>query len=454
MLFNSESFLLVFLPAALTVHAVVERFRPDWRRATLALMSFVFYGMWDVRFVPLLAGSILLNWLAAEWFVRTGRRTVVALAIGADLLALGLFKYLDFALSLVIGSAGARVGLALPLGISFFTFHHIMYLSDLRAGQAPRFSLGRYAVYIAFFPQVLAGPLVRWREMMHQLDERPYARPDAARRCGRGLALITIGLAKKVLLGDALASGIGPIFGKVAAGGQATAPEAWQAMLGFAFQIYFDFSGYTDMALGLGLLFGIVLPQNFDRPYRAASLQDFWRRWHMTLSRFLRDYLYIPLGGNRHGLSQQLGAILATMTLGGLWHGANLTFLAWGAGHGLGLGAGALWRRAGLAMPAALAGALTFGFVTLLWVPFRVPTFAAALSLYGSLAGFAPWTGTVKPVTLAIAAVVATIGPTAWDFAARMRPRPWTAVALGALAVLLLFKLGDGESYEFVYFQF
>ena len=225
-------------------------------------------------------------------------------------------------------------------------------------------------------------------------------------------------------------------------------------MLGFAFQIYFDFSGYTDMALGLGLLFGIVLPQNFDRPYRAASLQDFWRRWHMTLSRFLRDYLYIPLGGNRHGLSQQLGAILATMTLGGLWHGANLTFLAWGAGHGLGLGAGALWRRAGLAMPAALAGALTFGFVTLLWVPFRVPTFAAALSLYGSLAGFAPWTGTVKPVTLAIAAVVATIGPTAWDFTARMRPRPWTAVALGALAVLLLFKLGDGESYEFVYFQF
>lgn len=329
-----------------------------------------------------------------------------------------------------------------------------MYLSDLRAGQAPRLSLGRYAVYIAFFPQVLAGPLVRWREMMHQLDERPYARPDAAQRCGRGLALITIGLAKKVLLGDALASGIGPIFGKVAAGGQATAPEAWQAMLGFAFQIYFDFSGYTDMALGLGLLFGIVLPQNFDRPYRAASLQDFWRRWHMTLSRFLRDYLYIPLGGNRHGLPQQLGAILATMTLGGLWHGANLTFLAWGAGHGLGLGAGALWRRAGLAMPAALAGALTFGFVTLLWVPFRVPTFTAALSLYGSLAGFAPWTGTVKPVTLAIAAGVATIGPTAWDFTARMRPRPWTAVALGALAVLLLFKLGDGESYEFVYFQF
>lgn len=454
MLFNSPVFLLLFLPISLAVHAGVERFRPDWRLPTLALLSAVFYGAWDLRFLPLLAGSIALNWIAAEFFVRTGRRIIPVLAIVADLLALGLFKYLDFALSLVLGAAAPAIGLALPLGISFFTFHHIMYLADLRAGRAPRFGFWHYAVYISFFPQVLAGPLVRWREVMHQFDERPYRRADAAARCGRGLALLTLGLAKKVLLGDALASSIGPTFAKVAAGAQAGTAEAWQALLGFTFQIYFDFSGYTDMALGLGLLFGIVLPQNFDAPYRAVSLQDFWRRWHMTLSRFLRDYLYIPLGGNRHGPRVETAALLATMTLGGLWHGANLTFMAWGIGHGLGLVAGLLWRRRGFAMPVALGIPLTFAFVTLLWVPFRLSGFGAVLSFYGSLVGAAPLGDGFRPLTLAIAAGVALVGPTTWTATAHLRPRRSTAVALATLMVALLFKLGDGESYEFVYFQF
>ena len=454
MLFNSVPFLLGFLPLALALHVAVARYRPAWRLGTLALLSFAFYGAWDPRLLPLLAGSILLNWLAAMAFLRTGRGAIVTVAIAADLALLGFYKYLDFALALVLGAGAPRAGLALPLGISFFTFHHIMYLTDLRAGRAPRFGLTRYAVYIAFFPQVLAGPLVRWREMMHQLDERPYARADAAARSGRGLILIVVGLAKKVLLGDALAATVNPIFAKVVAGGQASVAEAWQAVLGFSFQIYFDFSGYTDMALGLGLLFGIVLPQNFRSPYRAASLQDFWRRWHMTLSRFLRDYLYIPLGGNRHGLAVEVAALLATMTLGGLWHGANLTFLAWGAGHGLVLALGLFWRRRGLALPAALGVLATFATVTLLWVPFRVPTFAAAASLYGSLAGLAPWGSGFKPLTLAIAALVALVGPTTWDAAESMRPHRSSALGLAALAVFLLFKLGDGETYEFVYFQF
>ncbi|WP_237478480.1 MBOAT family O-acyltransferase [Lichenibacterium dinghuense] len=454
MLFNALPFLLGFLPAAVALHVLVERYRPEWRLGTLVGLSFVFYGLWDVRFAPLLAASVLFNWLAAQLFARTGWRAVVGIAIAADLLLLGVYKYLDFALSLALGAAAPGIGLALPLGISFFTFHHIMYLSDLRAGVAPRFGLARYAAYIAFFPQVLAGPLVRWREMMHQLDERPYRRPDAAARFGRGLALLTIGLAKKVLLGDGIAGAIAPVFAKVTAGAQATGAEAWHAVLGFAFQIYFDFSGYTDMALGIALLFGIVLPENFRAPYRAASLQDFWRRWHITLSRFLRDYLYIPLGGNRHGLSVEVGALFATMTLGGLWHGANLTFLAWGAGHGLGLTAGLFWRRRGWRMPAALGWALTFAFVTLLWVPFRMPTFASALSLYGSLAGLAPWGGGFRTLTLAIAAGAAMLGPVAWDAVWRMRPARLGAAALAALAALLLFKLGDGENYEFVYFQF
>ncbi len=361
MLFNSFAFLLGFLPLALGSHYLVERCWPAARLPLLVALSLLFYGAWDPRFVPLLVVSIGLNWLAAEVFWRAAPdaagygRHAITLAILADLAVLGLFKYLDFFTGLLFGAGAPHFNLVLPLGISFFTFHHVMYLVDLRAGQAPRFSLARYAVYIAFFPQVLAGPLVRWREMAHQLEERPYARPDAAERFGRGLVLLTIGLAKKVLLGDGLATAVNPIFEAATQGHAPSVTEAWRATLGFCFQIYFDFSGYTDMALGIGLLFGIVLPQNFAVPYRSLSIQDFWRRWHMTLSRFLRDYLYIPLGGNRLGLPVQLGALLVTMTLGGLWHGASLTFVAWGLLHGAGLGAEVLWRRAGLAMPKALA---------------------------------------------------------------------------------------------------
>ena len=308
--------------------------------------------------MPLLAASILVNWLVAE-FVKTGRKGAIPLAIAANLLVLGFFKYFNFFVdlaNLVPGLGAPKYDIALPLGISFFTFHHIMYLTDLRAGRAPRFDLVRYALYIAFFPQVLAGPLVRWSEIMHQLDERPYERPDAAERFARGLVLLVFGLAKKVFLGDPLAAYVNPIFENAAQGQAVSFVEAWQATLGFTFQIYFDFSGYTDMALGLALMFGIVLPQNFDVPYRAVSLQDFWRRWHMTLSRFLRDYLYIPLGGSRNGLAVQMFALFATMTLGGLWHGAGLTFVAWGVAHGLGLVAGVLWRRGGLSMPTLSAG--------------------------------------------------------------------------------------------------
>ena len=454
MLFNSFPFLLVFLPAALLLHGAVDRWRPGWRLPLLVGLSAVFYGDWDIRFVPLLGGSILVNWLCAEAFLANGRGVVIAAALAADLLLLGLFKYLGFVAQLVPGLDAGSLQLPLPLGISFFTFHHVMYLVDLRAGRAPRLSLTRYALYIAFFPQVLAGPLVRWSEMIPQLGSQPSARPDAARRVGRGVMLIVIGLAKKVLLGDPLAATVNPIFAHVAAGQPAGWLEAWQSVLGFTFQIYFDFSGYTDIALGLGLLFGFVLPQNFAVPYRAASLQDFWRRWHMTLSRFLRDYLYIPLGGSRAGLPVQFGALIATMALGGLWHGASLTFVAWGLGHGLGLAAGVLWRKAGPTMPPVCGAVLTFAVVALLWVLFRAPSFEAAASMYRSLAGLAPPGPGLKWLGLAGPAAVAMVGPTAWDAVHRLRPGPWTAAAFALLFVLVLFKIGDNETYEFIYFQF
>ena len=464
MLFNSFAFLLVFLPVALALHWAVERFRPEWRLALLAVLSFAFYGYWDWRFVPLMALSIGVNWFIAEAFVKgraahggVGNGALITLAIAINLLVLAVFKYFNFfadLAALIPGVSPPKSDLALPLGISFFTFHHVMYLTDLRRGQAPRFDLVRYALYIAFFPQVLAGPLVRWREIMHQFDERPYLRADAAQRFAQGLMLLVMGLVKKVFVGDPLSEYATPVFAAAAAGKAVSVVEAWQATLAFGFQIYFDFSGYTDMALGIALMFGVVLPANFDIPYRAVSLQDFWRRWHMTLSRFLRDYLYIPLGGSKYGLPVQLWALFATMALGGLWHGASWTFVAWGVAHGLGLCVGVLWRKAGLPMPAMLGWALTFVFVMLCWVLFRAQTFEAAMLIYKGLFGLAEWGHGFKWRAIALAAAVAIIGPTAWALSERIPP--WRSVAIGfaILFVLVLFKIGDDANYEFIYFQF
>ncbi|HEY5797718.1 MAG TPA: MBOAT family O-acyltransferase [Bosea sp. (in: a-proteobacteria)] len=457
MLFNSFAFLLGFLPAALGLHWLAERFAPQWRLPLLLALSLAFYAWWDWRFLPLLVISISLNWLIAEAFQKTRAGVLITAAIVANLLLLALFKYFNFFADLagiIPGLPAPKLELALPLGISFFTFHHVMYLTDLRRGQAPRYDLVRYGLYIAFFPQVLAGPLVRWREIMHQFDERPYLRDDAAKRFGQGLLLLTAGLAKKVLLGDPLAEYANPVFAAAAAGKAVSIVEAWQGTLAFSFQIYFDFSGYTDMALGLALLFGIVLPQNFEVPYRAASIQDFWRRWHMTLSRFLRDYLYIPLGGSRSGLPTQIWALFATMALGGLWHGAGLTFVAWGAAHGLALIAALLWRRAGWPMPALLGWLLTFLFVTLCWVLFRATNFEAALIIYKGLVGLAPIGSGFKWRALLPAAAFAIIGPTAWALVHRLPPSRWLAVIAAALFVLILFKIGEDANYEFIYFQF
>ncbi|TCR63516.1 MBOAT family O-acyltransferase [Bosea sp. BK604] len=457
MLFNSFVFLLGFLPLALALHWLVERFQPGWRLPLLAGLSFAFYGYWDWRFIPLLAFSILINWLIAEAFLKTKRAGLITLAIVLNLAVLALFKYFNFFADLagmIPGLPAPKLDLALPLGISFFTFHHVMYLTDLRRGEAPRYDLVRYALYIAFFPQVLAGPLVRWREIMHQFEERPYLRADSAERVARGLMLLTFGLAKKVMLGDPLAEYANPVFAAAAAGQAVSMAEAWQGVLAFTFQIYFDFSGYTDMALGLALLFGIVLPQNFDAPYRSTSIQDFWRRWHMTLSRFLRDYLYIPLGGSRNGLPLQVWALFATMALGGLWHGAGLTFIAWGAAHGIALIVALFWRRANLPMPAPLGWLLTFIFVMLCWVLFRATSFEAALVIYKAMFGFAPHGIGFKWRALLPAAAFAILGPTSWALVHKLPPARWIAVLTAILFVLVLFKIGDDANYEFIYFQF
>ncbi|KMO29996.1 MBOAT family O-acyltransferase [Methylobacterium aquaticum] len=454
--FNSLPFLLLFLPVALGLHALCVARRPGWRVAWLASLSFAFYGWWDLRVVPLLVGSVALNWLAGEAYRRSGRSGLLAAAIVVDLGLLGVCKYLGFFAGLADAVTGAdlpQVSLALPLGLSFFTFQHIAYLVDLRRGAADRMTLAEYAVYVAFFPRVIAGPLVRASELVPQLRA---PEPPSADSAARGVMLLTAGLAKKVFLGDGLGACVDPLWAAAAAGGQPDAATAAQATIGYALQLYFDFSGYTDMALGLALLFGIVLPENFRAPYRAVSIQDFWRRWHITLSLFLRDYLYIPLGGSRHGVPRQLLALFATMALGGLWHGAGLTFVAWGAAHGIALGLHVLWRRAGLRLPAAAGFLATLAFVCLAWVPFRAPDFATALAVYRGLLGLgteAGGTAAFWPLAAA-AAALAILGPTAREAVERLVPTPFAAAATALLLAAILLQVGNDSNQAFLYARF
>jgi D-alanyl-lipoteichoic acid acyltransferase DltB (MBOAT superfamily) len=453
MLFNSIPFVLGFLPPVLFVYWLLAR-HDEFRLYFLLLASLVFYGYWDWRFEPLLLGSILFNWLAALAWFRFRRRLLLVAAIAVNLLSLAMFKYLGFLAGAVADATGWRFDLPavlLPIGISFFTFHNIIYLADLYAGRAPRYSLRDYGLYIALFPQILAGPLVRYYEIVPQFRLSPL-REGWEERLAQGIALFLIGLAKKIALADALAPLADPVF--AAAGEHAvTQGEAWTAALAFPLQIYFDFSGYTDMAIGLALMLGFGLPVNFNAPYRADGLREFWRRWHMTLSRFLRDYLYIPLGGNRHGLARQLAALMITMALGGLWHGAGWTFVVWGVLHGVGLAAGVLWRRWFVPIPRLVGWAMLMGFLLVSWVFFRAPSLAAACNVLTAMAagaGPAPR----GPGTIAIAAAVVFLAPTSQSIVAKLRPYRWLAPA-GAFATLaLLLKLADGPAYEFIYFHF
>ena len=455
--FNSLAFLLLFLPLALGLHALCLARAPGWRLPLLVGLSAAYYAWWDLRALPLLAGSVVLNWLAGEAYWRTKRRAIVALTLGLDLGLLALFKYLGFFADLIDAVSGAglsRPDWILPLGISFFTFQHIAYLVDLVRGTARPMRLLDYALTVAFFPKVIAGPLVRaaeiapsWRTLPPVLDEG----------VARGLLLLAAGLAKKVFLGDGLGAIVDPLWAQAAAGQDLSASAALQATLGYTLQLYFDFSGYTDMALGLALMFGVRLPENFRSPYRATSIQDFWRRWHITLSFFLRDYLYIPFGGSRHGLPRQVGALLATMTLGGLWHGAGLTFVAWGVIHGAALALHVLWRRANLALPDWLGWACTFTFVALAWVPFRAPDFAAMLTVYRGLLGLgAAEAGAVAefwPLAL-LGLVLALAGPTAHDAAARLPLTGRTAAAAALVLAAVLLQVGNDANQAFIYARF
>jgi len=458
MLFNSYAFLLVFLPAALVIYALADPY-PRARMPVLLALSLVFYGYWDVRFLPLLIGSILVNWLAAKWYVATKQGGIVTAAIVANLVALGIFKYTNF-FAETFTAMGVPVGpfsIALPLGISFFTFHHIMYLVDLRRGKTGEYELARYALYIAFFPQAIAGPLARWHEVMHQFGRQVYA-PGWQRQFALGVTFIVLGLIQKTMLGDPIGRIVDPIYAQAKLG-MVPDGQSWLA-LGFIFQILFDFAGYSDIAIGLALLFGVQLPYNFNAPFRSTNMQDLWQRWHMTLMTFLRDYLFHPLAnariGRGHRLLQYFAALILTMALCGLWHGPSWTFVLWGTAQGVAVVTVSLWRRYGWRMPSLAGWAMTMVFALLLGVVFRAGSLEAAWHVYQGLA-ILPDVGAVgRALPIIVAAACAVLLPASQDIVAWLneRPRKVVAAALGLVIVAVLVELGDREAYEFVYFQF
>ncbi len=459
MLFNSQVFILVFLPIVLGGYYLLAAHRA-WRQAFVVLASLAFYGWWDVRFVPLLAGLTIANWLIAQWFGSWRAQWIPVLGVVLNLAVLAVFKYADFLRGTafgVLGEAWQPWSLILPLGISFFVFQKISYLIDLRRGDKHIYGFLDFCMFVTFFPQLIAGPLVRHNEIIHQFRADPRGN-EMWENLSRGFVLFLIGVTKKVALADTLATIVDPLFAK-ATGASLGAGEAWAACAAYTMQIYFDFSGYSDMAIGLGLMFGLRLPFNFNAPYRATSIRDFWRRWHITLSRFLRDYLYIPLGGNRCGQARQVFNVVLTMLLGGLWHGANWTFVVWGGLHGVALAANHLWSERGLRMPRTLGWALTLLFVSACLILFRAPNFTTAGGVLASMAGFHGLAGvaldTTGLVALAGGAAVALLGPTSQEAALKaLRPRAWLAAPAGLAMVYLLLLIGGRLQNVFIYFQF
>jgi D-alanyl-lipoteichoic acid acyltransferase DltB (MBOAT superfamily) len=453
MLFNSYAFLLLFLPAAIAICAVVDR-HERWRMPVMIALSLFFYSYWDVRFLPLMVVSILVNWYLANVYAATRNAAVIVAAIVGNLLVLGFFKYTNFFADnlAALGIPAGHIDVALPLGISFFTFHHVMYLVDLRGGRAPLYPLDRYALYICYFPQAISGPLARWSEVMDQFG-RQMLRPGWEQRWALGVALIVVGLLQKVLLADTIANAIDPVFTQ-ALHGPVTDGKSWVA-LGFAFQLFFDFSGYSDVAIGTALILGVRLPQNFDAPFQATSIREFWRRWHMTLSRFLRDYVYIPLGGNRHGLPRQIAAVIATMAIGGLWHGAGWNFVVWGTLQGLAIAAAVLWSRNLPALPSIVGWAATAIFSVLAFVIFRAGSLDAAWRIYEGLAILPQYRLDGRNTILAAAACTFLL-PSSLEICRRLTKAPRLAVpaGLGIAMVTVLVALGERQNYQFVYFQF
>jgi len=462
MLFNSLPFLYVFLPIT---YVVFWRLRTKTQRyAWLTVTGYVFYAFWNAKFTLLMALSTAVSYGAGLGFLRwkdvRHRRLCLALPIVFDLSLLAIFKYTNFAsrsINLILQEThlNFRVPLfdiVLPLGISFYTFHTITYIVDSYRGVIkPTRNLLEFSCYVSLFSQLVAGPIVRFRQVEADLEN--IDRSNRTIDLERGWSFFVLGMVKKVLVADSIAQIINPAL---LHWHMLTTMEAWLCALGYTYQLYFDFSGYSDMAVGLGAMFGIRLPQNFNSPYKAVDISDFWGRWHISLSTVLRDYLYIPLGGSRHGDWKTIRNLMITMLLGGLWHGANWTFVVWGAYHGFLLIITLRSRPALNVLPTALRRVITFLFVVIGWVLFRSVDFRMA---FGFLASMFSWKTGIHMVAwetlvllLLIAGAMAHFGPNTFELRHKWRPMP--ALGLGVLLLACIILIYGGQQSPFLYFQF
>jgi D-alanyl-lipoteichoic acid acyltransferase DltB (MBOAT superfamily) len=392
MLFSSFTFVFQFLPATALAFAAARRHSPRAGILVLLGASLIFYGAWKPVYLLLFLASIAMNYSLGRAMADPARRnTIGRIGVGMNLAALCYFKYTGFLVDNLNALTGAPLPFAnvvLPLGISFFTFQQIAYLVDVMRGAKVERDFVSYTLFVSFFPHLIAGPLVHHAEMIPQFKRGRTGR--SAVFAARGLAIFAAGLFKKAVFADNLAQFATPVFAHLDAGGGVSAQWAWLATLAYTLQIYFDFSGYSDMAIGLALMFGIRLPVNFRSPYKSLSVIEFWRRWHITLSRFLRDYLYIPLGGNRLGPIRRYQNLMLTMLLGGLWHGAGWNFLIWGGLHGGYLVVNHLWRGDGarrFVWPPFVSWSITFVAVVLAWIFFRAATLGGAWRMLTGLFG-------------------------------------------------------------------
>src|SRR5256885_2500429 len=462
MLFNSLPFLYGFLPLT---YLVFWRLKGKQSRYVwLTLTGYVFYAFWNYRFCALMALSTVVSYLAGlglrTWTDPQRRRLCLIAPVTIDLCLIGFFKYANFAMDTASRAAAllplpfylSGTEIILPVGISFYTFHTITYIVDAyRRTITPTRNFFEFSCYVSLFSQLVAGPIVRFSQIERDLEN--IDRGDRRAGWALGWSFFTIGMVKKVLIADTIAAAINPALADVTT---LSTSSAWLCLLGYAYQIYFDFSGYSDMAVGLGHLFGLRIPQNFNSPYRALDIADFWRRWHISLSTCLRDYLYIPLGGNRGGRWRVYRNLMITMLLGGLWHGASWTFVVWGGYHGLLLvlyqaGRGS-WDR----LPTSARRTATFGLVVVGRVFFRSDTVDMAASLlirmFSWHAGSSLVGGPVVLGLLIVAAVAAHWGPNTFEL-----PHRWSPSYVAGFAVLLgmcLLVLYGAPSSPFLYFQF
>jgi alginate O-acetyltransferase complex protein AlgI len=481
-LFNSYVFLFLFLPVTYGIFWMLPR--ASWRYIWLAITGYVFYGYWNPWFCFLMAFSTLVSYTAGLGFLAfhtpTARRLCLVVPITVDLLLLGFFKYANFGLETAQGlldslGLGWRLptelllgadwklkfsDIILPVGISFYTFHTISYIVDAYRGVIkPTRNIFEFAAYVSLFSQLVAGPIVRFRQIEEDLENLGSA--DRTRWLPIGVSYFVLGFLEKVLLADTIAAFIDPAFQSWR---DLSTAGAWLAVLGYTFQLYFDFSGYSSMAIGLGYLFGLRIPINFNSPYKATDPSDFWRRWHISLSSCLRDYVYIPLGGNRGGELVTYRNLLLTMLIGGLWHGANWNFVLWGAYHGLLL---ALYRAFGSAwdrLPSVLRQLTMFALVMIGWVFFRTGSLPATESLDAALrllhVMFVPaaGVGVMKPAALvlllAVAAFWAMKGPNVVDLNLGFQWHFRHTLGYAAIFGASLAIIAGGRNSPFLYFQF